>query len=33
MELKYISECFNRVDNMIFEENLKCLVNADLEDI
>ena len=31
MEVKYISECSNRVDNMIFDKSLKCLVKGDLE--
>ena len=33
MEIKSISECLNRVDNMIFEKSLKCQVKSDLEDI
>ena len=33
MEVKSISECLNRFDNMIFEKSLKCLVKGDLEDI
>ena len=33
MEVKSISECLNRVDNMIFEKCLKCLVKGDLEDV
>ena len=33
IEVKSISECLNRVDNMIFEKSLKCLVKGDLEDI
>ena len=33
MELKSISDCLNRVDNMIFEKSLKCLVKGDLERI
>ena len=33
MEVKSISECLNRVDNMIFDKSLKCVVNDDLERI
>ena len=33
MEAKSLSECLNRVDIMIFEKNLKCLVKGHLEDI
>ena len=33
MEVKSITDCLNRVDNMIFEKSLKCHVNGDLEDI
>ena len=33
MEVKSISDCLNRIDNMIFEKNLKCLFKGDLEDI
>ena len=33
MEVKSISDCLNRVDNMIFEKSLKCQVKGDLEDI
>ena len=33
MEVKSISDCLNRVDNMIFEKSLKCKVKGDLEDI
>ena len=33
MEVKSTSECLNRVDNMIFEKSLKCLVKGDLEQI
>ena len=33
MEVKSISDCLNRVDNMTFEKSLKCLVKGDLEDI
>ena len=33
MEVKSNSDCLNRVDDMIFEKNLKCLVKSDLEDI
>ena len=33
MEVKSISECLNRVDDMIFEKNLRCQVKGDLEDI
>ena len=33
MEMKSISDCSNRVDNLIFGKNLKCQVNGDLEDI
>ena len=33
MEVKSISDCLNRVDNMVFEKILKCLVKGDLEDI
>ena len=33
MEVKSISECLNRVDNMIFEKSLKRQVKSDLEDI
>ena len=32
MEVKSIRECFNRVDKMIFEKSLDCLVKGDLED-
>ena len=32
MEVKSAGECWNRVDNMIFEKSLKCLVKVDLED-
>ena len=31
--VKAISECLNRVDNMMFEKSLKCQVKGDLEDI
>ena len=33
MDVKSISEYLNRVDNMIFEKSLKCLVKGDIEDI
>ena len=33
MEVKTINECLNRVDNMIFDRSLKCLLKGDLEDI
>ena len=33
MEVKSISDCFNRVDNMIFEKSLKCMVKGNLEDV
>ena len=33
MEVKSISDCLNRVDNMLFEKNLNCKVKGDLEDI
>ena len=33
MEVKSISDCLNRVDNMIFENSLKCLFKGNLEDI
>ena len=33
MEVKSISDCLNRVDNMIVEKSLKCQVKGDLEDI
>ena len=33
MEVKSLSDCLKRVDNMIFEKSLKCLVKGDLEDI
>ena len=33
MEVKSISDCLNRVDNMIFEKSLKCRVKGDLEGI
>ena len=31
--MKSISDCLNRVDNMIFQKSLKCLVKGNLEDI
>ena len=33
MEVEPISDCLNRVDNMMFEKRLKCQVKGDLEDI
>ena len=33
MEVKFISESSNRVDNMRFEKSWKCLVKGDLEDM
>ena len=33
MEVKSTSECLNRIDKMIFEKSLKCIVKDDLEDI
>ena len=33
MEVKSITDCLNKVDKMIFEKNLKCLVKGDLEEI
>ena len=33
MEVKSISECLNRFDNMIFGKILKCPVEGDLEDM
>ena len=33
MEVKSISDCLNRADNMIVEKSLKCLVKGDLGDI
>ena len=33
MGVKSISECLNRVANMIFEKSLKCQAKGDLEDI
>ena len=33
MEVKSINECLNRIDNMIFDKSLKCLVKDDLERI
>ena len=33
MEVKSISECLNRIDNMIFDKSLKNLVKDDLERI
>ena len=33
MKVKSRSECLNRVDIMIFEKSLKCMVNDDLEHI
>ena len=31
--MKSISDCLNRVDNMILKKSLKCQVKSDLEDI
>ena len=31
MEIKSVSECLNRIDNMIFDKSLKYLVKDDLE--
>ena len=31
MQVKSVSECLNRIDNMIFDESLKYLVKDDLE--
>ena len=33
MEVKSISDCLNRVDNLILEKSLKCQVKGDLGDI
>jgi len=33
MEVKSVSECLNRIDNMIFDKSLKYLVKDDLEHI
>ena len=31
MEVKFVSDCLNRIDNMIFDKRLKNLVKDDLE--
>ena len=31
MEVKSVSACMNRIDNMIFDTSLKCMIKDDLE--
>jgi len=33
MEIKSISECLNRIDNMIFDKSLKFMIKDELERI
>ena len=33
MEIASISECLNKIDNMIFDKNLKSRLRSDIEDI
>ena len=33
MDIKSVCECLNRIDNMIFDKSLKCMLIDDLERI